>query len=103
MYMTSTLEACFKTAETTAEASSFDRAFSHDFSYLGLFQKDLAARESELAEEESDLAEQRARLEAERNLEFYEELSTDKVFDSSTCSKYRLLTCECSLRLLRHP
>jgi hypothetical protein len=100
MYMTSTLEACFKTAETTAEASSFDRAFSQDFSYL--FQKDLAARESELAEEESDLAEQRARLEAERNLEFYEELSTDKVLDSSTCSKYRLLTCECSLRLLRH-
>ncbi|KAJ6521113.1 hypothetical protein B0H19DRAFT_83933 [Mycena capillaripes] len=59
MYMTSTLEACFKTAETAAE-------------------KDLATRAAELAEEESDIADQRARLEAERNVEFYEELSTDK-------------------------
>ncbi|KAF7352341.1 hypothetical protein MVEN_01197800 [Mycena venus] len=59
LYMTSTLEACFKSAETAAE-------------------KDLTAREAELAEEESDLVDQRARLEAERKIEFYEELSTDK-------------------------
>ncbi|KAJ7887579.1 hypothetical protein B0H14DRAFT_2695357 [Mycena olivaceomarginata] len=59
IYMTSTLEACFKSSETAAE-------------------KDLAAREAELAEEESDVAEQRVRLEAERQIEFYEELSGDK-------------------------
>ncbi|KAJ7129183.1 hypothetical protein C8R44DRAFT_850459 [Mycena epipterygia] len=59
MYMTSTLDACFKSAETAAE-------------------KDLAARTKELSEEESDISDQRARLEAERNVEFYDELSTDK-------------------------
>ncbi|KAJ7462122.1 hypothetical protein FB451DRAFT_1267869 [Mycena latifolia] len=59
MYMTSTLDACFKSAETVAE-------------------KDLAARTKELSEEESDLADQRARLEAERHVEFYDELTTDK-------------------------
>ncbi|KAJ6486475.1 hypothetical protein C8R47DRAFT_524198 [Mycena vitilis] len=59
MYMTSTLEACFKSSEAAAE-------------------KDLAARSAELSEEESDISDQRARLEAERNVEFYEELSTDK-------------------------
>ncbi|KAJ7246601.1 hypothetical protein B0H12DRAFT_759645 [Mycena haematopus] len=59
IYMTSTLEACFKSAETAAE-------------------KDLAAREAELAEEESEVSDQRVRLEAERQIEFYEELSTDK-------------------------
>ncbi|KAJ7118566.1 hypothetical protein C8R43DRAFT_1091037 [Mycena crocata] len=57
--MTSTLEACFKSAQTAAE-------------------KDLAARTNELSEEESDVSDQRARLEAERKVEFYEELSTDK-------------------------
>ncbi|KAK7062208.1 hypothetical protein R3P38DRAFT_2834071 [Favolaschia claudopus] len=59
IYMTSTLEACFKTSKAAAE-------------------KDIAAREAELAEEESDFSEQRVRLEAERRIEFYEELSTDK-------------------------
>ncbi|KAJ7755900.1 hypothetical protein B0H16DRAFT_1662690 [Mycena metata] len=57
--MTTTLEACFKTAESTAEAN-------------------LEEREKELAEEESDISEQRVRLEAERSIEFYEELGTDK-------------------------
>ncbi|KAJ7682238.1 hypothetical protein DFH06DRAFT_972208 [Mycena polygramma] len=57
--MTSTLEACFKSSETAAEAN-------------------LAARSAELSEEESDISDQRARLEAERNVEFYEELSHDK-------------------------
>ncbi|KAJ7637208.1 hypothetical protein B0H17DRAFT_1107204 [Mycena rosella] len=59
MYMTSTLDACFKSAETAAE-------------------KDLAARTAELALEAADLSEQRARLEAERRVEFYDELSSDK-------------------------
>ncbi|KAF8214103.1 hypothetical protein K438DRAFT_1927286 [Mycena galopus ATCC 62051] len=59
IYMTSTLEACFKSAETATE-------------------KDFTTREAELAEEESDLSDQRARLEAERQIEFYEELSTDE-------------------------
>ncbi|KAJ6515370.1 hypothetical protein C8R45DRAFT_207526 [Mycena sanguinolenta] len=57
--MTSTLDACFKSAETAAE-------------------KDLAAREAEVAEEESEVSDQRVRLEAERKIEFYQELSTDK-------------------------
>ncbi|KAJ7506548.1 hypothetical protein B0H11DRAFT_2219247 [Mycena galericulata] len=59
MYMTSTLDACFKSAETAAE-------------------KDLAARTKEISEEESDISDQRARMEAERNVEFYEELASDK-------------------------
>ncbi|KAJ6561450.1 hypothetical protein DFH09DRAFT_493904 [Mycena vulgaris] len=59
MYMTSTLDACFKSAETAAE-------------------KDLAARTAELSLEESDISDQRARLEAERHIEFYDELTTDK-------------------------
>ncbi|KAJ7044850.1 hypothetical protein C8F04DRAFT_1207036 [Mycena alexandri] len=57
--MTTTLEACFKTAESTAE-------------------KDLEEREKELSEEESGISEQRVRLEAERSIEFYEELASDK-------------------------
>ncbi|KAJ6615650.1 hypothetical protein B0H10DRAFT_2040435 [Mycena sp. CBHHK59/15] len=59
IYMTSTLEACFKTAEKSAE-------------------NDLATRGRELSEEESDISDQRVRLEAERTVEFYEELSSDK-------------------------
>jgi hypothetical protein len=79
--MTSTLEACFKSSETAAEARIFPlRTLSPR--YLRLVQKDLAAREAELAEEESDVAEQRVRLEAERQIEFYEELSGDKVLHS---------------------
>ncbi|KAJ7248527.1 hypothetical protein C8J57DRAFT_1189777 [Mycena rebaudengoi] len=59
LYMSSTLEACFQSAETAAE-------------------KDLTTRAKELAEEESDISDQRVRLEAERAVEFYDELSTDK-------------------------
>ncbi|KAJ7771069.1 hypothetical protein DFH07DRAFT_734932 [Mycena maculata] len=57
--MTSTLDACFKTAESAAE-------------------QNIAARTKEVAEEESDLSDQRVRLDAERHVEFYQELSTDK-------------------------
>ncbi|KAF9478392.1 hypothetical protein BDN70DRAFT_879996 [Pholiota conissans] len=56
-YMTSTLDACFKGAEAAAT-------------------NDLETRTKELSEEESELAEQRDRLEAERALDFFEELGT---------------------------
>ncbi|KAJ7098676.1 hypothetical protein B0H15DRAFT_772095, partial [Mycena belliarum] len=73
MYMSSTLDACFKSAEAAAEARpSFA---SPPATYL---YSDLAARETELAEEEADLSDQRVRLEAERRVEFYDELATDE-------------------------
>ncbi|KAF8204667.1 hypothetical protein BJ912DRAFT_939024 [Pholiota molesta] len=56
-YMTSTLDACFKDAEVAA---------THD----------LETRAKELSEEESELAEQRDRLEAERAIDFFEELGS---------------------------
>ncbi|KAG5648719.1 hypothetical protein DXG03_000066 [Asterophora parasitica] len=58
LYMTSTLEACFQTAEAAAE-------------------KDLAARSQQLTEEESEMANQRTRFHAERTADFYDELSRD--------------------------
>jgi len=56
--MTSTLEACFQTAEDKAK-------------------KDLEERSKQLQEEESDIVDQRIRFEAERAADFYDELSTD--------------------------
>ncbi|KAF8076791.1 hypothetical protein FPV67DRAFT_433044 [Lyophyllum atratum] len=58
LHMTSTLEACFQTAEEAAK-------------------KDLAARSQQLAEEESEISDERTRFEAERAADFYDELSTD--------------------------
>ncbi|KAF9462016.1 hypothetical protein BDZ94DRAFT_1310037 [Collybia nuda] len=58
MYMTSTLEACFQTAEEAA-------------------RKDLEARAKLVEEEESEIADQRIRFEAERAADLYDELATD--------------------------
>ncbi|RDB19934.1 hypothetical protein Hypma_012941 [Hypsizygus marmoreus] len=58
LYMTSTLEACFKTAEETAN-------------------KGLEARSQQLAEEEQDISDQRIRFEAEKAADFYDELAAD--------------------------
>ncbi|KJA29763.1 hypothetical protein HYPSUDRAFT_235076 [Hypholoma sublateritium FD-334 SS-4] len=58
--MSSTLDACFQTAEATAT-------------------KDLETREKEVSQEESELSEQRDRLEAERALDFFEELGSSAV------------------------
>ncbi|KAF9567417.1 hypothetical protein CPC08DRAFT_703305 [Agrocybe pediades] len=57
-YMSSTLDACFDNAETTAK-------------------NDLEGRAKELAAEESETADKRERLEAERAIEFYDELGSD--------------------------
>ncbi|KAF8914292.1 hypothetical protein CPB84DRAFT_1758891 [Gymnopilus junonius] len=57
-YMTSTLDACFKDAEVAATA-------------------DLATRANQLSTEESEIADQRTRLEAERSIEFFDELASD--------------------------
>ncbi|KAJ7167688.1 hypothetical protein C8R46DRAFT_1350650 [Mycena filopes] len=75
MYMTSTLEACFKSAESTAE-------------------KDLEERAKEISGEESDISDQRARLEAERKIEFYEELATDKFATAAPSIMQRFLAHE---------
>ncbi|KAJ7228180.1 hypothetical protein GGX14DRAFT_344998 [Mycena pura] len=78
--MTSTLEACFETAETNAE-------------------KDLAQRTKELDEQESDVADQRVRLDAERKVEFFDELSTDKLTTTapSTMQAFLVHGDACSL------
>lgn len=56
--MTSTLDACFETAEETAK-------------------KDLATRTEELAAEETEISDQRTRFQAERKADFYDELASD--------------------------
>ncbi|KAF9000213.1 hypothetical protein BDQ17DRAFT_1495491 [Cyathus striatus] len=58
LYMSNTLEACFKTAEQNAE-------------------RDIETRTAELESEESEIADQRDRFETERVLDFYDELGTD--------------------------
>ncbi|KAF8969353.1 hypothetical protein BDZ97DRAFT_1915316 [Flammula alnicola] len=57
-YMSSTLDACFKGAETIAI-------------------NDLETRARQLTEEESEIADERDRLEAERAIDFFEELGSD--------------------------
>ncbi|KAF5392650.1 hypothetical protein D9757_001071 [Collybiopsis confluens] len=59
MYMTSTLDACFKDAEQTAE-------------------NDLKTRSDALDKEEAEISEQRVRYDAEEAIEFYDELASDK-------------------------
>ncbi|KAG6827877.1 hypothetical protein H0H93_015266 [Arthromyces matolae] len=56
--MTSTLDACFQSAEQTAK-------------------KDLTERAEQLGEAESEFADQKARFQAEKAVEFYDELSED--------------------------
>ncbi|KAF5369609.1 hypothetical protein D9757_010462 [Collybiopsis confluens] len=64
MYMTSTLDACFKDAEQTAE-------------------NDLKTRSDALDKEEAEISEQRVRYDAEEAIEFYDELASDKVSSGS--------------------
>ncbi|KAJ7639399.1 hypothetical protein FB45DRAFT_426181 [Roridomyces roridus] len=64
MYMTSTLDACFESAGKAAE-------------------QDIAARTEAVSELEATMSDQRVRLEAERSIEFYDELSTDKFATSA--------------------
>ncbi|KAK0230267.1 hypothetical protein IW262DRAFT_1453172 [Armillaria fumosa] len=59
MYMTSTLDACFKEAEATAK-------------------RDLETKTKELEAEEANISDERIRFEAERLIEFYDELASDK-------------------------
>ncbi|KAK0447791.1 hypothetical protein EV421DRAFT_161761 [Armillaria borealis] len=59
MYMTSTLDACFKDAEATAK-------------------RDLETKAKELEAEEANISDERIRFEAERLIEFYDELASDK-------------------------
>jgi len=57
-YMSSTLDACFKSAEEAAN-------------------KDLETWNKELATEEAEISEQRQRLDAQRAIEFYDELGSE--------------------------
>ncbi|KDR84082.1 hypothetical protein GALMADRAFT_236726 [Galerina marginata CBS 339.88] len=57
-YMSSTLDACFKGAEAAAT-------------------NDLETRSNEVAAQESEISDQRDRLEAERSIEFFDELQLD--------------------------
>ncbi|KAJ3501071.1 hypothetical protein NLJ89_g9506 [Agrocybe chaxingu] len=58
MFMSTTLDACFKSAETTAT-------------------NEIDARTKELDEQEAGISDQRDRLEAERAIQFYDELGSD--------------------------
>lgn len=78
LYMTSTLEACFQTAEETAKVRELSIIIGSVFQLL-LVQKDLQKRSEEIDAEESDFAEQRERYEAEQVVNFYDELSTEAV------------------------
>ncbi|KNZ78606.1 hypothetical protein J132_11047 [Termitomyces sp. J132] len=60
LYMTSTLDACFKSAEQTAKAH-------------------LETRAQQITESESELADQKTRFQAERAAELFDALSTDAV------------------------
>ncbi|KAF7294242.1 hypothetical protein HMN09_01152600 [Mycena chlorophos] len=64
LYMNSTLDACFKTAESNAE-------------------KDLAEKSAELSAEESTLADERARFDAERQIDFADALSKGDLAESA--------------------
>ncbi|KAE9407232.1 hypothetical protein BT96DRAFT_914819 [Gymnopus androsaceus JB14] len=59
LYMTSTLDACFKDAEKNAKS-------------------DIKVRSDALDQEEAGTSDQRTRLEAGQSIEFYDELSSDK-------------------------
>ncbi|KAG6854450.1 hypothetical protein C0991_006529 [Blastosporella zonata] len=58
LYMTSTLDACFQTAEQAAK-------------------KDLAARAQQIEEDEADIKEQKTRFHAEQAADFFDVLATD--------------------------
>ncbi|KAG6856997.1 hypothetical protein H0H87_011091 [Tephrocybe sp. NHM501043] len=84
LYMTSTLDACFQTAERTAKACPFSiptcpptRPPIHTHISATFFFKDLAARAQQLAEDESDIKEHKTRFQAEQAVKFYDALSTD--------------------------
>lgn len=85
--MTSTLDACFKEAEATATVGYYARQLS---SVFNLYQKELETTTKELETEEADLSEQRTRFEAERLINFYDELSPDQV--SFLPTPYRLVS-----------
>ena len=85
--MSSTLDACFKSAETAANVSL--QAGSFQLQYINIyfsFQKDLESRTKELELEESTISEQRERLEAQRAIEFYDELGSELASSISICS-----------------
>ena len=73
--MSSTLDACFKSAEKVAIVSV---AFLNTvlISYLHI-QNDLETRKKELAAEEAEMSEQQQRLDAQRAIELYDELGSE--------------------------
>lgn len=51
----------------------------HPLTWLFIVKNELETRAKELAAEESEIADQRDRLEAERAIDFYDELGSDVV------------------------
>jgi len=78
MHMSSTLDACFKGAEAAATVrDSFTDC--HASADLFIAKNELETHAKELAAEESEIADQRDRLEAERAIDFFDELGSDVV------------------------
>ena len=78
--MTSTLEACFQSAEASAHVCTrISLSNIRLTAYTLLLKGALERCAKELSEEETDLADRRIRFETERLVAFYDELSTSKV------------------------
>jgi hypothetical protein len=78
--MSSTLDACFKGAETAATVCDYPSPIvMHPLTCLFFVKNELETRAKELTAEESEIADQRDRLEAERAIDFFDELGSDVV------------------------
>ena len=78
--MSSTLDACFKSAEAAATVRDYPSPIAvHPLTCLLFVKNELETRAKELTAEESEIADQRDRLEAERAIDFFDELGSDVV------------------------
>jgi hypothetical protein len=82
--MTSNLQSTFRSAESSAQVFPF--AMLPGLALILPFQDALKKRTEELDHEETDIADQRVRFETERIIAFYEELSTEKVGQTTISS-----------------
>lgn len=72
--MSSTLDACFKSAEEAANVSV--TPFFRNIPLI-VFQDELETKKEELATEEAEMSDLRERLDAQCAIEFYDELGTE--------------------------
>jgi hypothetical protein len=77
MYMNSSLDASFQSAESSARVRS--TLFLVRYKKITMPQTALETRRNKLSEEEAEIADQRVRFEAERVVAFYEELASGAV------------------------